>query len=478
MKSKIIVPRIVMHGLLVLLLSACTMGLDYQRPQALVPIQFKNDAPWKEATPNDAQPKGNWWELYQDPVLNKLEEQAAAANQTLQAAYSRLSQAQASLGISQADRIPRLDLNGSASRQRTAADLSATGRSRIDNQFSLPMVLSYEIDLWGRVKRSIEAAEADTESAVADYRTLLLSLQAELARSYFALRSVDAEIGLLEQTIELRRATRDLVKSKFNNGQVGQLDLFRAETVLASTEAEAVGLQKQRGELENGIAVLIGLSPSSFALVTVPLDQGPPKITSGLPSQLLERRPDVAAAERQMAAASARIGVAKTAFFPAISLTGSGGYGSNQADSVFDWNNRTWGIGPAISLPIFDAGRNSANLDRSRAIYEESIANYRQQVLVAFQEVEDGLNGLQILDLQGQSLQRAVTAAEQALKLSEKRYRAGLVSYLEVVDTQRSALQAERALTQLRGEQMSTSVLLIKALGGGWKSSSAKAEGA
>jgi multidrug efflux system outer membrane protein len=340
------------------------------------------------------------------------------------------------------------------------------------------VVLSYEIDLWGRVRRSIEAAEADVESSFADYQNLLLTLQAELARSYFTLRAVDNEIELLQQTIKLRLATRDLVKSKFDNGQVGQLDLSRAESELATTEAEAFGLQKQRGELENAIAVLIGLPPANFSLTTGLLTQGPPPVSPGLPSALLERRPDVAAAERQMAAASARIGVARTAFFPAISLTGSAGFGSTQVDSLFEWDNRTWGLGPAISLPIFDYGRNRANLDQARAAYDEAVANYRQQVLVAFQEVEDGLNGLQVLAQQGLSLQQATAAANQAWQISEKRYRAGLVSYLEVVDSQRTALLAERALVQLRGQQLNSSVLLIKALGGGWQGGAENLEGA
>lgn len=462
--------RLTLLGLVGLLLSACTMGLDYQRPEAMVPVQYKSDAPWKEAEPSDALAKGEWWTIYNDPVLSKLEVQAAEANLSLQAAYARLSQVQSNLGISKADQLPRLDLEPSFYRQRVAEDLSWTGSSYTSSAYSLPLVLSYEVDLWGRVRRSIEAAEADVEGAVADYQNLLLTLQAELARSYFALRAVDNEIDLLEQTIELRRATRDLVKSKYDNGQVGQLDLSRAESELASTEAEAIGLQKQRGEFENAIAVLIGLPPANFSLDKAPLIHSPLAVSSGLPSELLERRPDVAAAERQMAAASARIGVAKTAFFPAISLTGSAGFGSNQVDSIFDWDNRTWGLGPAISLPIFDYGRNSANLDRAKATYEEAVANYRQQVLVAFQEVENGLNGLEVLDRQGQALQQAATTAKQAWEISEKRYRAGLVSYLEVVDTQRTALQAERALVQLRGQQLDSSISLIKALGGGWQS--------
>lgn len=453
--------------LMIIALSGCVMGPDYQQPATIIPVQYKNDTPWKEATPKDTQVKGEWWTVYNDPVLNSLEQQASASNQSLQAAFARLSQAQASLGISRSDQLPRLDLNASATRQRTAADLAITGTTT-GNQYKLPLVLSYEVDLWGRVKRSIEASEANVAGAIADYHNLLLSLQAELARNYFALRTIDNEIDLLRQTIQLRRDNRDLIKSRFDHGQVGQLDLSRAETELASTEAEAIGLNIQRGEHENAIALLIGRPASSFSLAQQPVQLNLPTINQGLPSELLERRPDIAAAERQMAAASARIGIARTAFFPAISLTGHAGFASDQMSSLFNWDNRTWGLGPAVSLPIFDYGRNNANLDKARAAYEEAVATYRDQVLIAFQEVENGLNALKVLNHQNRALQQAADAAHEAWRLSEKRYRAGLVSYLEVVDTQRSALQTERALVQLKRNQMSYSVALIKALGGGW----------
>ena len=458
----------VLFGLSVLFLAGCTLGLDYQQPQALVPIEYKHGAPWKEATPADQLPKGAWWEIYADPVLNRLEEQAGKANQSLQAAYARMAQVQAAAGISAAERVPRLDFNGSASRKRTSGDLLPPGQLQIKNQFNPSLALSYEIDLWGRVSRSVEAAQADAQKATADYLSLLLSLQADVARSYFSLRALDTEISLLEQTVSLRQEALRMVKSRFDHGQVGQIDLLRAETELASTQGETIGLQKQRGELENRIATLLGKSASSFSLAAAPLDNKPPATKVGLPSSLLERRTDVAAAERQMAAASARIGVAKTAFFPAISLTGSAGFASKQTGNLFDWDNRTWGLGPAISLPIFDGGRNSANYDKAKSAYEEAIANYRQQVLIAFQEVEDGLSGLQLLDQQNRFLQQAVDSANTAWQISEKRYRAGLVSYLEVIDTQRTARQAERQLTLNRVQQMTTSVLLIKALGGGW----------
>jgi multidrug efflux system outer membrane protein len=460
---------ILLSGLMILS-AGCTLGPDYIKPETRVPIQYKHDAPWKTASPGDHLDKGNWWEIYADQNLNGLETQVAEANLTLQAAYARLTQAQSAVGISRADRLPRLDLNASARRQRIPAGLSGSGNAQIGNQFLLPLTLGYEIDLFGRVKRSVEAAQANLESATADYQALLLVLQANLAGSYFGLRSIDTEISLLEQTLELRREALNMVQSQFDHGLVGQLDLLRAQTELASTKADAIGLQKQRGELENAIALLIGQPPSNFNLAAAPLQLNVPVIAPGLPSSLLERRPDVAAAERQMAAASARIGVAETAFFPAISLTGSAGFGSSQISNLFSLDNRSWGLGPAISLPIFEGGRNRARLDQAKAAYEEAIANYRQQVLVAFGEVEDGLNGLQILDQQAQALQQAVDAATQAWQISEKRYKAGLVSYLEVIDTQRTALQLERLLNQNRGLQMTTSVELIKALGGGWQS--------
>lgn len=470
MKNIIQISKITIIGLFGLLLSACTMGLDYQKSEAIVPLTYKQDAPWKEAEPQASLAKGAWWEVYGDPVLNGLEEQAATANQSLQAAMARVEQVRTGLKLAKADRLPTFDFNGSASRERAAGDFSSDGQGDTGNIFRLPFNLSYELDLWGRTKRSIEAADADSESIIADYQAVLLSLQAELARNYFALRALDNEIALVNQTLVLLQEALDLVKSQYENGQVSMLSLAQAETELANTKAEVMGLQKQRNELVNALAVLSGASASEFVLAAEVGALQPPEIAPGLPSSLLERRPDVAAAERQMAAASARIGVAKTAFFPSISLTGSAGYASAEIDSLFDWDNRTWGFGPAIYLPIFDAGRNSANFERARLVYEEATANYRQQVLVAFQEVEDGLQGLQMLSRQGVYLTQAVESADKALMLSEKRYRSGYVSYLEVIDTQRTALQVARSLARLQGTQMSTSVLLIKALGGGWTS--------
>ncbi|PLX89010.1 MAG: hypothetical protein C0618_02510 [Desulfuromonas sp.] len=455
--------------LLTLLLAGCVVGPDYQRPEMDVPVAYKSDASWKEAEPKAALAKGAWWTVYGDPLLDDLEQQAIAANQDLRVALARLEQVRTGLRLSKADRFPDISLNGSATRSRTAPDFTMTGEGETGNVFSLPFYLGYEIDLWGRARRSVEAASADVEQAQADYQGILLSLQADVARTYFDLRALDNEILLLEQTLGLLEEALELVDSQYRNGQVSQLSLMQARTELAKTRAEAVALEKIRNELVNTLALLIGKPASEFTVPTKAHELKPPAIAAGLPSHLLERRPDIAAAERRMGATSARIGVAKTAFFPTISLTGSAGLSSGEVYSLFDWDNRTWGLGPAIYLPIFDAGRNSASLDRVRLVYEEAVAVYRQQVLQAFREVEDGLQGLDVLSRQAVLLEQAARSAGTAWELSGKRYQAGYVSYLEVIDTQRTALEIARALTRLQGQQMTTSVLLIKALGGGWQ---------
>jgi len=447
-------------SLFTLLLTSCALGPDYVRPKEEIPATFKAGSPWKEATPLDTLAKGEWWRLFGDPELNRLEEMAAAGSPQLTAAFARLEQARALYRASEAEQLPSVDLDPSFRRGRTAGVTSSL--------FSLPLDLAYEIDLWGRVRRSVEAASAEAEGSAALYESVRLGLHAETARIYFSLRAIDREADLLRRTVELRRDALRLVESRFRNGLVGELDVARAETELATTEAEAAALAKSRGEVENALAILVGQNPSSFSLEPAPLELAPPAVDPGLPSSLLERRPDVASAERAMAAANARIGVAKTAFFPSIRLTGSAGYASAEASDLFDWESRAWGLGPSISLPIFDGGRNRAALRRAEAAYDEAVAAYRGALLTAFAEVEDALNGLQALDGQAAALDRAVDAAHRAAEISEKRYHAGLVSYLEVVDSRRSSLQVERSAVQTLGQRMQTTVLLIKALGGGW----------
>jgi multidrug efflux system outer membrane protein len=452
-----------------LLLSACTLGPDYRRPEVTVTPAWREDAPWKEAAPADALARDAWWQIYGDPLLNDLQERARTANQDLKAAVARVDQARAAARISEADRLPRVDLDPALSRGRTPDALAPLERGFTSTVLSVPFDLSYEIDLWGRVRRAVEAATAEYQATAADFENIRLTLHADVARNYFALRALDAEIALLQSTVELRRQNLRLVDSLFRNGQVSRLDLARAETELATAESETAGLRRQRARFEHGIAVLVGEAVANFSLPPAPLDLEPPAVESGLPSHLLERRPDIAAAERQMMAANARIGIARAAFFPVVSLTGSAGWASNELSTLFNWGNRAWALGPFISLPIFDAGRNRAGLEGARAVWEEAVASYRQQVLVAFGEVEDALSDLSHLAEQSAALQQAVTSARQSAELSGKRYRAGLVSYLEVVDTERTALASERLATQILGQRLQASVSLIKALGGGWE---------
>ena len=450
------------------------VGPDYRPPTNSVPGNYKAIEPgsWKEGQPLDTVPKGNWWEVFGDTNLNALEAQALRANQGLKAAVARVDQARATARVARSDLLPSLNLAPSFTRQRYSPNTEPSFGSLTANTFSTPLDLSYEVDLWGRVRRGFESARADAQASLAEYYNVLLTLQSDVAQNYFALRSLDAEIATVTGTVDLRREQVKLVRSRFVGGIGSQLEVAQAETELATTEAEAASLAQRRDELENAVAILVGRIPSDFRLPSRSAGNRapqPPEIPAGLPADLLERRPDVAAAERQLASANARIGVAKAAFFPVLTLTGSGGYVSGDLESLFNWDSRTWSIGPSLSLPIFAGGRNRASYRRSQAAFAEAVARYRQQVLVAFGDVENSLADIRHLADQAVAQQRAVTSARRAADLAEDRYRSGIVSYIEVVDANRDALTSERANAQLAGQQLIASVQLIKALGGGWE---------
>jgi multidrug efflux system outer membrane protein len=341
------------------------------------------------------------------------------------------------------------------------------------NEFFLPMDVSYEVDLWGRVRRSFRAAREQAQASAAAYQTALLSLQADVAQTYFSIRSIDLDRHVVAATVELRKKNLSLVESLHLGGADSQVDVAQAQTELSSAEADLVGLQLQRAQLENALAVLCGQSASSFALAETGRIYRPPDVPVGLPADLLERRPDVAEAERLMASASESIGIAKAAYFPAIQLTGSAGTASVDLKSVFNWENRAWSLGPNISLPVFAGGRIRADVQRARASYDEAVAQYRAQVLVAFREVEDGLIGLRLLRDQYERQMEAVVAANKVAELSRARYKEGLVSYLEVVVADRTALENQILAYQLNGQRIVTTVVLIKALGGGWRADNA-----
>jgi len=451
------------------------VGPNYQRPAAPTPANFADAelGAWKEASPADAIARGNWWSVFNDPALDRLERQAAESNQDLKAAVARVSQARALARSAKADFFPSLSLDPSASRGRTSENALNPMPNRLGNDFRVPLDLSYELDLWGRVRRSFEGANADAQARLAAFENTLLLLKADVAQNYFALRALDTERAILRNTIQLRREALDLVNSRYKGGAASELDVSRAETELNSTEAELLAVDRNRAEVEHALAVLEGTPASEFAVKELPFDANtlPPVIPAGLPSELLERRPDIAEAERLLAAANARIGVAKGAFFPVVRLTGAAGFESLDVDSLFNWESRLWTLGPSITLPLFQGGRNRANLQRSKAVFEENAAGYRQRVLVAFKEVQDALTGARLLSRQAEAQERSLASARRTADISDARYRAGLVSYLEVVESERTALTAERDSARLTGQRLLTSVQLIKALGGGWADS-------
>ncbi len=449
-----------------------TVGPDYHAPTNSAPSEYKAEelGAWKEGRPLDNVPKGNWWEVFEDGKLNELEFQALSSNENLKAAIARVDQSRATARVARSEFFPSLNLDPSFNRQRFSPNQVPSFGNVTANTFNVPVDLSYEVDLWGRVRRSFESARADAQASLASYYGVLLTLQGDVAQNYFAIRALDAEIGTVTKTVGLRKEQVQLVRSRFDGGVGNDLEVSQAETELATTEAEAASLAQRRAELENAIAILAGSNPSSFHLAAETNDWNPqpPNIPAGLPAELLERRPDVAEAERQLASANARIGVAKAAFFPVLTLTGSGGFLSADVDSLFNWNSRAWSLGPSLSLPLFAGGRNKANYRRSQSARDEAVALYRQRILVAFGEVENSLSGIRHFADEAEAQQRAVSNSRRAAELATDRYRSGIVSYLEVVDASRDALQSERANDELQGRRLIASVQLIKALGGGW----------
>ena len=448
------------------------VGPDYHRPDASVPANYRDaeDAgTWKVGAPNDAVARGEWWKLFADPALDALETQALASNQDLRASAARVEQARAAAGVARSAYWPQVDVTPSLSRERTSATADNAPPALETTTYRAPLFASWELDLFGRVRRATESARADAEASAATFESVRLALTADVAANYFSLRALDREIGLVTGTIALRQRALDLVSARLRGGAAAELDVVRAQTELATVETDSAALANQRAALQNALAVLLGVPASGFELpVNANLDALPPSIPAGLPAELLERRPDIAAAERALAASNARIGVAKAAFFPAISLTGSAGFASGDIDRLFNSGSRIWSIGPSVYLPIFQGGRNRANLERSRAAYDESVALFRQQVLVAFREVQDALTATRLLAVQSAAQDRSLASARRAAELAQIRYDAGFVAYFEVIDAQRTSLAIERASAQLAAQRLNTGVALIKALGGGW----------
>ncbi len=449
-----------------------SVGPDYQRPNPPSPAAYRDATSgpaWKSAAPADDLSRGAWWQLFGDPTLDGLETRALDSNQDLRATAARVEQAAADAGLAGSAFWPRIGANPAVSRNRYSGTTANPYPASLATDFSVPLVASWEIDLFGRVRRLTESARAEAEASAALFESVRLALTAEVAADYFSLRGLDRELGILRETVDLRRRELELMGARRKSGAATELDTARAETELASAEAEADAVAVRRDGLQNALAVLVGASAPEFTLAPLLTELKAPEVPAGLPSDLLERRPDIAAAERALAAANARIGVAQSAFFPAISLTGSAGYESAATDHLFKADSRIWSIGPSLYLPIFQGGRNRANLERSRAAYDESVAGFRQRVLVAFREVQDALTATRLLAAQAEAQNRALASARRSAAIAKTRYDAGYVSYLEVIDAQRTALGTALASAELDAQRLNTSVALIKALGGGWR---------
>jgi multidrug efflux system outer membrane protein len=465
---------------LLALAAACRVGPDYQRPAAVakVPAAYAGQSgDWKIATPRAHLPKGAWWEVFGDAGLNRLQAKAAAENQEIQALAARFDQARAAIDVARAGLFPRIGGSATASAQSDSANrpVSTTGQAagpsstHTYGNFSIPFDVGYELDLWGRVRRQLELARASAEASAADFETARLALSAEVAANYFAIRALDAEKDALAASIDALRASLRLARSRRAGGLASDLDVIQAETALRTALAQEPPLARLRRQLVHALAVLTGEVASLFTLPHHPLEAAPPAIDPGLPSALLERRPDVAAAERRMAAANAAIGVAQAAYYPNIRFAGVAGLLSLGLSSLFDWASRMWTGGLSLSLPIFEGGRLDANLRTAKAGYEETVARYRQTVLRAFAEVEDNLAAQRLLREELELEEAAWRSAQEQVKLATRRYRAGLVSYLEVVTAQNLASTLQRAVARLRGQRFVACVALVKALGGGWK---------
>jgi NodT family efflux transporter outer membrane factor (OMF) lipoprotein len=443
---------------LLLILGGCAIGPNYSKPETVVPEQWKEAGDWVVATPADALPKGKWWEAFNDPVLNELMEEVSVSNQTLKAAEARYRQARAAVQSARAEFFPTLGAGANASRSR------ASGQ-----RYTVSLDASWEIDLWGRIRRLVEAARAGEEASAADLEAAKLSLQADLATNYFQLRVVDVQRDLLDDTVKAFQASYDVTQNRYRAGVAGRVDVVQAESQLLSTQAQAIDLRSTRATLEHAIAVLIGRPPALVTIEPRPFKARIPDVPAGVPSLLLERRPDIASAERAMAAANARIGVAQAAYFPALSLTGSAGFASNAISTLFSAPSRFWSIGVGLAGTILDFGGRAAAVDTSRAAYDEAIATYRQTVLDAFREVEDNLAAVHWLTEGSVIQQDAARAARESVVLTVNQYKAGTVSYLNVVQVQATQLNEERTTVQLLGRRLVATVALIKALGGAWQ---------
>ena len=468
--------RHVILAALPLLAGCAAVGPDYKRPEAEIPAAYAGaKSGWKVAQPQGQLPKGSWWEIFGDPNLSDLEARAADANQQLKAAVDRFTQARASMDVVRAGLFPNVSISGAYARQHTSSNApsvttgQAIGQPSTFNDYEVALDAGYEFDLWGRVRRTVESARAQAQASADDLEAVRLAIQAEVAVDFFTLRALDSERAVLRSSIHVFSKSLELTTNLRVGGVATDLDVAQAETVLKTTQAQLPAVALQRAQLEHALALLVGQPASTFRIPELALSAMPPAIPSGVPSELLERRPDISQAERLMASANANIGVAKAAFFPSIQLNGLAGQESIDPGVLFGGSSRMWAVGPSLTVPLFEGGRLRAGLRFAQASYEEMVANYRQTVLTAFSEVEDNLAAQDLLASQYDAESGALLAARKQLELATNRYRDGLVTYLEVATAESSELNIEFSTVQLRGQQLVAAVTLVKSLGGGWR---------
>lgn len=459
--------RILLAGGL-MLLAGCSVGPDYVKPTVLeIPVSFKESAGWKLAQPGDETIGKAWWELFNDPKLNELEREVTISNLNLAVAEAQFRQARALVRESRSAYFPTISIGASATRSGRSGNLS-NSQSSTSNDFLLPLSISWEADFWGRIRRTVESSRASAQASAADLAALRLSVQAELCLDYFQLRAVDAQKELLNATVENYRKSRDLTSNRYNSGVVARVDLLQAETQLKSTQAQAIDLDVQRAQLEHAIALLLGKAASNFSLAAMPLKESLPAIPVALPSSLLERRPDIASAERRVMAANAQIGVAQAAYYPTVRLSASAGLEGSSLAKWLTWPSRFWSFGPNVSQTVYDGGLRGAQSDQARAAYDASVASYRQTVLTGFSEVEDNLAALRILEQEARVQNEAVEAGRQTVSATLNQYKAGTVGYVNVLVVQSTDLANQRSALDILIRRMTASVQLVKALGGGW----------
>jgi NodT family efflux transporter outer membrane factor (OMF) lipoprotein len=465
--KKIFVLKILLVILIVI--SGCSIGPDYKRPDAPVPSSFKELKGWRQALPRDQEIRTKWWEAFGDPILNTLTEQVNVSNQSIALAESQYRQAQALVQLARANYFPTVNAGAAYTHSQPAGNISGT----VD-QHQVSLNAAWEVDLWGRVRRQVESSKASAEASFADLEAMRLSMQTELVLNYFQLRTLDAQKKNLEEAVTAYGKALELTQNRYRAGVVAKADVAAAQTQLKSAQAQAIDIGVQRAQLEHAIAILTGKPPADFSLPLVIFVAPQIKIPVAIPSDLLERRPDIASAERKMAAANALVGVAQAAYYPTLSLSGSLGYASSELASLFTSPSFFWALGPAaLATTLFDGGARKAQTEQAKAAYDGTVAFYRQTVLTGFQDVEDNLAALRILDEEVQVQEQAVKSAQESVILTTNQYKAGIVSYLNVVTAQTIALTNERTAISINGQRLNAAVRLVKALGGGWSASEA-----